>query len=255
MMLHATFSKDLQDFVHRLDQAAQAHMEWTRRVLRCAVLRTSPGEDVLAEDAHLRCRFGGWFRQYREPFDVIDAVAAERLDEQHRLMHGAVRSICQGIFAGTPGDPAALDTFERTQASVIADLALRHVATVLRAQCRTGEPLFRFGGEEFLTLLHAQRREGAEQATERLLQALRDTPLRLPGGHTLSLRASAGLAEAGEEESMPEVLERADQALYAAKAAGRDNWQWAPAGMPGGQASLAEASTPGTGTVRPLTPD
>ena len=295
MMLHATFSDDSQDFVQRLDQAAQAHMEWTRRVLRCAVLRTSPGDDVLADDAHMRCRFGIWFRQHREPFDVIDAVAAQRLDEQHRLMHDAVRSICGRILQGTPGDPAALDAFERTQAGVIADLALlkteclaqsaridaltglplrygleeefkryraqanrhgeglivvlldvdhfkrindvhghasgdlalQHVATVLRSHCRAGEPLFRFGGEEFLTLLHAEDKAGAEQAAERLLQALRATPLRLPDGHALSLRASAGLAEAGNDESMADVLGRADHALYAAKAAGRDNWQWA----------------------------
>ena len=46
-MSDATFSDDVQDFVQRLDEAEQAHMAWSRRVLRCAVLRTSPGEDVL----------------------------------------------------------------------------------------------------------------------------------------------------------------------------------------------------------------
>jgi diguanylate cyclase len=268
-------------------------------VLRCAVLRASPGADVLADDAHLRCRFGMWFRQCRERFDLIDAVAAQRLDEQHRLMHDAVRIVCGRILDGAAGDAAALDAFERTQAGVIADLAhlktefmvhsaridaltglplrygideefrrnraqavrhgeqvvvvlldvdhfkrvndvhghaagdlaLQHVASVLRGHCRAGEPLFRFGGEEFVALLYAPDREGADQAAGRMLQALRDAPLRLPDGQELGLRASAGLAEAGAEESMADVLGRADAALYAAKSGGRDTWRWAPAAV------------------------
>ncbi|KVW96047.1 hypothetical protein [Thiobacillus denitrificans] len=34
-------------FVAELDAAVEAHMNWTRRILRCAVLRLTPGEDVL----------------------------------------------------------------------------------------------------------------------------------------------------------------------------------------------------------------
>jgi len=111
------------------------------------------------------------------------------------------------------------------------DLALQHVANLLRTHCRTGEPLFRFGGEEFLALMQVVDRKAAQQAAERLLQGLRDSPLRLPDGHTLSLRVSAGLAEAGSEESMTDVMGHADHALYAAKAAGRDRWHWATAAL------------------------
>jgi diguanylate cyclase (GGDEF)-like protein len=298
-MSDATFSDDIQAFVVRLDEAAQAHMAWSRRVLRCAVLRTPPGEDVLADDAHCRCLFGAWFRQCRERFDAIDAVAAQRLDDQHRQMHDAVRTICKRILEGAAGDAAALDAFERNQAGVIADLALlktkclahsarldpltglplrygleeefkrcraqamrrgeqmvvvmldvdhfkrvndihghaigdlalQHVAGLLSSHCRAGESLFRFGGEEFLALLQVADREEAQQAVERLLQGLRDTPLRLPDGHTLSLRASAGLAEARPDEFMSDVVGRADHALYAAKEAGRDTWCWATAAL------------------------
>lgn len=294
-MSTAMFSHDVQDFIRRLDKAAQAHMAWSRRVLRCAVLRTSPGEDVLAEDAHCRCLFGEWFRQNRESFDAIDAVAAQRLDEQHRKMHDAVRSICTRILEGATGVAATLDAFEQTQADVIADLAffktqylayssrldaltglplrygledefkrchaqamrrgeqlivvlldvdhfklindvhghavgdlaLQHIAKLLLGHCRTGEPLYRFGGEEFLTLMQTADRKGAQLGTERLLQALRDSPLRLLDGQELGLRASAGLAEVGIEESMADVVARADRALYAAKAAGRNTWRFA----------------------------
>ena len=54
-------------------------------------------------------------------------------------------------------------------------------------------------------------------------------PLRVPDGHALSLRASAGMAEVGIAEPMADAVVRADQALYAAKAAGRDTWRWAAA--------------------------
>lgn len=296
-MSGATFSHETEHFVHELDEAEQCHMEWGRKVLRCAVLRASPGDDVLADDSHNRCRFGRWLHHHRDRFGELDAVTSRRLDEHHQLMHNAARSICRRILAGEVGDPGQLDTFERAQAGVIADLALlktaylahsarldaltglplrygleeefrrcfaqarrhkeklvalmldldefkdvndehghaagdlalQHVAALLRGHCRAGEPVFRVGGEEFLALLQAADREAAQRAAERILQALRDTPLDLRDGRTLGLRASAGMAEVGPAESMADAVARADQALYAAKAAGRDTWRWAVA--------------------------
>jgi GGDEF domain-containing protein len=157
-MAQEAFSSDTQGFVLKLDEAAQAHMAWTRRVLRCAVLRSSPGDDVLADDAHMRCGLGKWFRQYREQFDVIDTISAQRLDEQHRQMHDAVRCICTRILDGVAGDAGVLDAFERTQASVIAELShlktecLAHSA---RLDALTGLPL-RHGLEDDFRRYRAQ---------------------------------------------------------------------------------------------------
>lgn len=287
-------SRDDQEFILQLDNAAQAHMGWSQRVLRCAVLHTTPGEDVLAEDAHCRCAFGGWFQQHRERFDAIDEGAARRLEEQHRVMHDAVRNICGGILEGATVDASLVDDFERSQTSVltdltllktqflarsarldaltglplrygleeefercrtqakrrgelavvvmldvdhfkrvndehghtVGDLALQHIARLLIGHCRSGELLFRYGGEEFFALLQAKNREGAQQGVERLLQAPRDTPLQLPDGSILDLRVSAGLAVAKARESFADIVRRVDQALYAAKSAGRDTWRW-----------------------------
>jgi diguanylate cyclase (GGDEF)-like protein len=109
------------------------------------------------------------------------------------------------------------------------DLALRHVAALLREHCRSGEPVFRFGGEEFLAMLQAADRDAAQHAAGRILGALRETPLQLAEGRRLKLTASAGLAAVGAAESMAEAIARADRALYVAKAAGRDAWRWADA--------------------------
>ena len=100
----------------------------------------------------------------------------------------------------------------------VGDQALRHLAGVLRGAARGGEPVFRYGGEEFLGPLQAADRDAAEQAAERLLQALRDAPMPLSGGAALALRLSAGLARAGADEAMAAVVERADRAMYEAQA-------------------------------------
>ena len=288
------FSTGTEDFVAELDAATEAHLDWTRRVLRCAVRRRSPGEDVMAPDAHDRCRFGRWFRQNRDRFDDIDAVAAERVRLTHHRMHDAVRQLCTTLLAHGQDEAAALDTFERMQSALIADLAhfktqvlaqsarhdaltglplrygledefrrclgaaqrraemlvvamvdidhfklvndthghavgdraLQHMAALLKSHSRIGEPVFRFGGEEFLVLIQATGRDEAGKAVDRLLQALRTTPLPLADGALLSLRASAGLAVVGQDEAMANAVERADRALYAAKATGRDRWCW-----------------------------
>lgn len=291
------FDHGSQQFALELDQAMQSHMAWTRRVLRCAVLRSAPDDDIVANDAHLRCLFAIWTGRHHQRFEKLDADAARRLDEHHRRMHDAARSICRRIIEGRTADVGELDDFERTQASVVAelallktahlarsarldaltglplrhgldeefarclaqarrhgeamvvlmldldsfkdindseghaagDLALQHVALLLRQQCRAGEPVFRFGGEEFLALLQAADRAAAGRAVERILQALRESPLGLPDGRIVHIRASAGVAEVGDTETVTDALTRADRALYAAKAAGRDTWRWAAA--------------------------
>lgn len=156
-MTQVNFNMDIHDFVLQLDLASQAHLEWTRRILRCAVLRCSPGDDVLADDAHERCRFGIWFRGCRNQFDAIDRVTAEHLDQQHRLMHGAVRDLCHGILQGH-GAAAALPMFEVTQDAMVADLAqLKTLCLGRSAQldALTGLPL-RNGLEEQFARCSAQ---------------------------------------------------------------------------------------------------
>lgn len=60
-----TFDSQTTAFVDGLDAAIDAHMDWTRRVLRCAVLHSSPGSDVLHAESHTLCHFGQWFVQER----------------------------------------------------------------------------------------------------------------------------------------------------------------------------------------------
>ena len=125
-----------------------------------------------------------------------------------------------------------IDHFKRindTYGHGVGDQAIKHVARILTAQAGKGEPVFRFGGEEFLQLIRVDVAEDAAAVAERLLQASRDTPMSLPGNQVLSLRVSCGLTEVERTEDMEHAVARSDQALYAAKGAGRGRWRWADA--------------------------
>lgn len=79
-----------------------------------------------------------------------------------------------------------------------------------------GACLARWGGEEFAVLLPS----GLERATALIDQVRDELVRRLPGG--VSSTFSAGLAHWSREIDYPELLRRADAALYAAKAGGRN---------------------------------
>jgi len=90
------------------------------------------------------------------------------------------------------------------------DQLLAATATAWRPVLRTTDTLARYGGEEFAVLLPHSDEEGAMTVVERLLEVV-------PLGQT----ASAGVAVWDGRESAPELLARADAALYEAKGAGR----------------------------------
>ncbi|MFM8276649.1 MAG: diguanylate cyclase [Cyanobium sp.] len=123
----------------------------------------------------------------------------------------------------------------------IGDAVIRAVAQRLRAQMRDADPLFRWGGEEFLVLLPGCGIAEAQVRLEALRRDLRAHPLLLSGGApagscppaagtgaplaapaALRVTISIGLTPVAPGEPSVLVLQRADQALYQAKHGGRD---------------------------------
>jgi len=92
------------------------------------------------------------------------------------------------------------------------DLVLKEAASAWRAEVRSTDLLARYGGEEFVLLLPACAVADAVAIVERLRAA---TPL---------VTCSVGLAEWDFQEAGADLVERADQALYAAKAEGRNRY-------------------------------
>ena len=101
------------------------------------------------------------------------------------------------------------------------DDVLRAVARALDQQIRSGDALYRYGGEEFLALLPEQPIESAAIAAERLRASVEALAIPHPAAGVVTV--SAGVASLAEPGCRPdEVFELADQALYRAKEGGRN---------------------------------
>lgn len=88
---------------------------------------------------------------------------------------------------------------------------------------RDGDVLIRYGGEEFLVILPGAGRGDLTEMAERIRRAISETEI-VTGGHRLSVTVSIGGAGIPDQlVSDPlGLIEIADQALYTAKATGRD---------------------------------
>lgn len=104
----------------------------------------------------------------------------------------------------------------------VGDLSLCHVARVLENECRNVDTIARVGGEEFMVLLLDAAAEQVNATAQRLCRALRETPYVLDSGRELRITASFGFSLLGVGDTVDSALQRADEALYAAKNAGRD---------------------------------
>jgi diguanylate cyclase (GGDEF)-like protein/putative nucleotidyltransferase with HDIG domain len=138
----------------------------------------------------------------------------------HRAFHEALE-----IQLGRTNVPFTLASIDIDDFKLINDLhghpigdeALRRVAETLRRGAGEHDSVFRVGGEEFAVLIPGCTAEAARPAVERLREAVARTPFALP------LRVSIGVAcWPDDAQDRDALLERADDALYAAKRAGKN---------------------------------
>ncbi len=102
------------------------------------------------------------------------------------------------------------------------DLALAQVARICRATLRSGDLVARWGGEEFVVLLPETGAGGAGQLAERLRTAIATDPAHHEG-RPIPITVSIGVAELNSGDvGLDGLVGRADEALYAAKRAGRN---------------------------------
>lgn len=123
-----------------------------------------------------------------------------------------------------------VDYFKRVNDAhghLAGDEVLKGVAGLIKSSTRSSDISARFGGEEFLLLLPDTGLEGARQAAEKLRSALQATEFTTPEGVRIFVTASFGCSslEASNTATVKDTetfVRMADQALYLAKAAGRN---------------------------------
>jgi diguanylate cyclase len=104
----------------------------------------------------------------------------------------------------------------------IGDEVLRNIARQMPQALRSTDILSRWGGEEFVVLLAESPLGTARVGLERLRGRVAATPMAHLSGVPIRITVSAGLAEHIAGEPVMTTLERADRALYEAKAQGRN---------------------------------
>ncbi len=114
--------------------------------------------------------------------------------------------------------------FNDTYGHLAGDLVLRSVARMLTNTLREMDIVCRYGGEEFAVICPGSMLTQAAAGAERVRAAIEASEITLKEG-TVRVTVSIGVAEVDEAEIAEGLIQRADNALYAAKHAGRNQVQ------------------------------
>lgn len=117
-----------------------------------------------------------------------------------------------------------LDNFKQlndSQGHMAGDEMLRRFASHLRNTVRKSDIICRWGGEEFILLLKDTTPEQARELAEKIIQQTEQSRIRF-NDIDLQITTSIGLAHLQADESLEQVITRADRALYRAKQSGRN---------------------------------
>jgi len=122
-----------------------------------------------------------------------------------------------------------IDQFKRyndTYGHPAGDKVLRRIADTLKSQIRTSDQAFRYGGEEFAIVLPEHNMDEAEKVAERLKASVEALGIENANGDTGTLTISFGVAASRNNSENgcrgTDVFKQADEALYQAKASGRN---------------------------------
>jgi diguanylate cyclase (GGDEF)-like protein len=104
----------------------------------------------------------------------------------------------------------------------VGDQVLVAMVRHLKGQLRPYDKVYRYGGEEFLLTMPSTDLQAGKMLVERMCDGLGVAPLEVQGRKPIAITASFGLALLDPDVVVEESIRRADEALYAAKNAGRN---------------------------------
>lgn len=176
---------------------------------------------LLAGQIELAITITGLFEQVREQA-ITDGLTGlyNRRHFDVRLIDEADRAMrLKQPFSLITLDLDHLKTINDTYGHHIGDLAICHIGKVLKQTARSIDIPSRFGGEEFAVILPGIDIEGALVAAERMRASIAAVPIEQAGNVTASIGVATFLSQT---ESIPELLDMADVAMYRAKKNGRN---------------------------------
>jgi diguanylate cyclase (GGDEF)-like protein len=177
---------------------------------------------------------------------VLLSVVASRLERARFLKnllnrdgltrlytHTALMDRAQALHAQKTRDPARefawvmidLDHFKSVNdrfGHPVGDRVLATLSALLRRRLRQSDTIGRYGGEEFAVLFEGLPEFEVVRLVERVLHEFREIDLEVPGKPPFRASFSSGVAMLGEGASLDSWKKASDDALYAAKAAGRN---------------------------------
>jgi diguanylate cyclase len=156
--------------------------------------------------------------------DALTGLANRRCFDER--MQDAVRDVQTegGEFCILLADVDHFKKFNDTWGHATGDQVLRLVAQCFKANTKGRDTAARYGGEEFVVLLPQTAVEHAINLAEQIRRTVESKKIvKRSTGETLgSITLSIGVAKHQPGEPVAQVINRADQCLYAAKRAGRN---------------------------------
>lgn len=172
-------------------------------------------------------------------------------EQKHLIAERARRDPLTGLFnrraffetaesVREAGEPFAIlmvdiDHFKSindTHGHLGGDAVLSHAGRLVMGSFRIDDVPCRYGGEEFCVLLRRCDRDEALARAKALVEAFTRQPVGLPAGGQVRVSISAGACAHAPGDGLLQTIERADQALYAAKHGGRNQARAADAVHP-----------------------
>lgn len=149
-------------------------------------------------------------------FDALTGVLNRRgLEVEFGRVQGS------GAFALAMLDVDHFKAINDHHSHLVGDAVLRRLGALLQEHLRVPDVVGRWGGEEFMLLFHGAGLQRATSIAERLREHIVDSDWTAlaPG---LAVTVSIGVAVGESDDTFTQVVQRADQQLYAAKRAGRN---------------------------------
>lgn len=158
--------------------------------------------------------------------DLTGLLTRRAFKERMECEMDRIRRV-NGMMGIIIGDIDHFKTVNDTYGHLAGDLVLKHFAQCLQENCRTYDYVGRYGGEEFIIGVPGASLLETTEIAERIRNMIQNTSISLPGREeVIKITASFGVDAVnlrnGDDYMAEDLINHADEALYVAKARGRN---------------------------------